>query len=256
MVVKKLGQPVPLSYFISEVNSGQRAAGADEHAGALLVVERAGERALGAVLAHHVVGRRRQPLLPLGVRQREHFARRRHHRAGRQQRAPAGLHLRDGVGRGRRRGLRGTDAGHERRGPGRGEEGGEKVASVHEGRTCSRWIGGPLGPEVNAWSLPGAVPYPRPCLVVAGGRSLPPANGGHSGIGARDRPAGSPARRHCRTRASLPADATRARRGRRLDRTPGGRFPDRRRRRTLRRTTCRLPTPSASVASAAGTSAS
>ena len=61
------GQPEPLSYLVPEFEQGLAAAGAAEGAGALLVVERAGEGPLGAVVAQHVMLQRVELLLPLGV---------------------------------------------------------------------------------------------------------------------------------------------------------------------------------------------
>ena len=65
---KKLGQPVPLSYFVSRLEQRQEARRAHERARALLVVERARAGALGVLLEQHRVAVRRQELLPLGLR--------------------------------------------------------------------------------------------------------------------------------------------------------------------------------------------
>ena len=64
---QKLGQPVPLSNLVSEENSGRSQPAQCVDAGARSLVERAGEGALGAVLAQHVELLRRQQLLPLLV---------------------------------------------------------------------------------------------------------------------------------------------------------------------------------------------
>ena len=61
------GQPEPLSYLVAGVEQRLAAAGAAEDARALLVVQRAAEGALGAVLAQHVMLQRIELLLPLGV---------------------------------------------------------------------------------------------------------------------------------------------------------------------------------------------
>ena len=50
---QKLGQPVPLSNFVAELNSGMRAAGADEGSLAMLLQQRAREWRLGRSLAKH-----------------------------------------------------------------------------------------------------------------------------------------------------------------------------------------------------------
>ena len=61
------GQPEPLSYLVAGIEQRLAAAGAAEDAGALFVVQRAGEGPLGAVLAQHVMLQRIEFLLPLGV---------------------------------------------------------------------------------------------------------------------------------------------------------------------------------------------
>ena len=58
----KLGQPVPLSNFFFEVNSG-----CGKSAVALLVIQRATAGRFGAVLAHDFVLLGREQLAPLGV---------------------------------------------------------------------------------------------------------------------------------------------------------------------------------------------
>src|SRR6185503_2446218 len=93
----------------------QAAAGAGVDAGALFFVERAGAGALGAFLAQHVVGLRRQALLPLVLRQLERLARRRHARAGRQEAFPVLLQGVD-VFHGPGLGVRADSAERERRG--------------------------------------------------------------------------------------------------------------------------------------------
>ena len=65
---KKLGQPVPLSNFAFESEERQAAGGAHEGARALLLVQRARERALGALLEEHGVALRGEQLAPLGLR--------------------------------------------------------------------------------------------------------------------------------------------------------------------------------------------
>ncbi len=82
---------------------GQPAAQAGEHAGALLVVERARAGALGAFVAQHLVGLGRQALLPLLLGELERLARRGHAQPGGQQRLPVLLQLLDGLHAGRRR---------------------------------------------------------------------------------------------------------------------------------------------------------
>ena len=80
---QKLGQPVPLSNFVFEENRSSVAAGAGERAAALLVQQRARERALGPGLAQHRVLIGRQQLAPLGVAVRHLEALRRARRRGR-----------------------------------------------------------------------------------------------------------------------------------------------------------------------------
>ncbi len=63
----KLGQPVPLSNFRPETNKLLPAAGAFEAAGALLEIQRAASRPLGAVLTHDVILLGREQRTPFGV---------------------------------------------------------------------------------------------------------------------------------------------------------------------------------------------
>src|SRR5208282_2848138 len=81
----------------------QSAAGADEHAGALLCIKWARERTLRALLAQNVELRRAEQLLPFGFRLGNRCRRRRHLSARREQARPALLDLGDRFG-GRGRG--------------------------------------------------------------------------------------------------------------------------------------------------------
>ena len=67
LVSQKLGQPVPLSNLCLGVEQFGAAAGALELAGALFMVQGAGARALGAVLAHHMMLFGGELALGLGV---------------------------------------------------------------------------------------------------------------------------------------------------------------------------------------------
>src|SRR5262249_33959335 len=53
------------------IEEGLAAAGAAKRARPLLVVQWAGARSLGTVLTEHLIGRGREPLLPLGVGARD-----------------------------------------------------------------------------------------------------------------------------------------------------------------------------------------
>src|SRR6185503_12506393 len=93
----------------------QAATGAGVDAGPLLVVERAGAGALGAFLAHHVVGLGRQALLPLLLRKLERLARRGNGGAGWQEVLPVllqGFDVFHGLGLG----VRADSSERERRG--------------------------------------------------------------------------------------------------------------------------------------------
>jgi hypothetical protein len=63
----KLGQPVPLSNFSVDSNSGWPQPAHEKVPGALLVQQRAASRPLGAVVAHHLILLGRQHGPPFGV---------------------------------------------------------------------------------------------------------------------------------------------------------------------------------------------
>src|SRR4051812_6001282 len=77
---------------------GQAAAGADEYARSLFVVERAGARTLGIFFTQHAIGLRRQALTPLFLRQLERLGGRGHWGAGGKESLPVALHPLDVLG--------------------------------------------------------------------------------------------------------------------------------------------------------------
>ena len=93
MVVKNDGQPVPLSYFISEVNSGRPQPAQTNTPGRFSPFERAGAGALGVLLAQHAVGGGLQALLPLVLGELQLLGRAGHLGARGEQGFPVVLHF-------------------------------------------------------------------------------------------------------------------------------------------------------------------
>ncbi len=73
-IVPEAGPAGAAIIFGRAVENGQIAPSAMEHAGALFIIQRRGERALGGLLAQHTEGERFEPVFPLGFGELAPFA--------------------------------------------------------------------------------------------------------------------------------------------------------------------------------------